>query len=59
MNRILLSKGWTVRRPGGAPEAVDLPYDVKDADLDLTGNRRPRPRLAGPAGGGLAGPVLL
>ena len=27
MKRLLLSKGWTVRRPGGAPEAVDLPHD--------------------------------
>ena len=27
MKRILLSKGWTVRRPGGAPEPVDLPHD--------------------------------
>ena len=27
MKRILLSKGWTVRRPGAAPEPVDLPHD--------------------------------
>lgn len=27
MKRILLSKGWRVRRPGGAPEEVDLPHD--------------------------------
>ncbi|MBQ9726534.1 MAG: DUF4982 domain-containing protein [Kiritimatiellae bacterium] len=27
MKRVLLSKGWSVRRPGGAPEPVDLPHD--------------------------------
>ena len=27
MQRILLSKGWRVRRPDGEPEAVDLPHD--------------------------------
>ena len=27
MKRVLLSKGWTVRRPGGPSEPVDLPHD--------------------------------
>lgn len=27
MKRILLSRGWTVRRPGGPSEPVDLPHD--------------------------------
>ena len=27
MKRVLLSKGWSVRRPGGLSEPVDLPHD--------------------------------
>jgi hypothetical protein len=27
MKRVLISKGWTVRRPGGTSVTVDLPHD--------------------------------